>query len=228
MIEGLYNVKAQSLELSAAYNDVTKTFKEFDVTSVDIKEIDRFCGNSFSGSLMFKEQKITYDGTNLVISYKQVPKKDCYANSKYWNPGSYTVLIPIEGTTLELPSINSYYASRGQYCSVKIKNDSGITMATNGTKELIVEYTFATSQELTAKKFHKELSKLFELLSEENFKGKLGVQSISAPRNTSAKKTNTQPSTKQTTKPKTSTPNQTSTRRTVNNVGNKSTKTIIK
>lgn len=225
LIGGILDANAQSSELLTAYKDVVRTFKEFDVTSVDVKEIDRFSGETFRGTLMFKEQRIRYDGTYLVVSYKQVPKKDCYANSEYWNSGNYIVQIPInEGTTLEFPFMNSSYASRGEYYSVKIKNDRGILMTKNGTKELIAEYNFAISQELTAKKFYKELSRLIELLSEERFTGKLGFRTVSVSTNSSTKKTKHQSSTKRTN----STPKPTSIHRNVNNVGNKSTKTIIK
>ena len=217
------NTFAQSPHLLSAYKNVVGTFKEYDVTSVDVKEID---GLSIGkGLLRFNSQRLSYDGEYLIFSYKQTPAgKYANANSKYWKPGSFSVKLPIDGSNMEVSkAFNTCY----NYYVVKLKNSNGITIISNGTKELIQEYAFATSQELTANKFHKELGELIKAIIEEQYTGKLGV-------NTST--TNKKPQHRNSTKPNLGNRNTSKSKgnttskqeSSVKNAGNRSTKTIIK
>ena len=213
---------AQSPELLSAYKNVVNTINEYDVTSVDIKEID---GLSIgSGLLRFNSQRLIYDGSNLVFSYKQTPA-DRYAcaNSKYWKPGSFSISMPIDGSYME---VSKAFYSAYNYYVVKIKNNNGITMTSNGTKELIQEYSFATSQELTANKFYQDLDKLLKIIKEEQFGGKLGNALTNHAKSQQRSQVKSGSKNKGTTRPKDS--KKQNQQQAVKNAGNRSTKTIIK
>ena len=114
------NASAQSPELLSAYKNVVNTIKEYDITSIDIKEID---GLSIgSGLLRFNSQQLIYDGNNLVFRYKQTPAdRYAFANSKYWKPGSFSITMPIDGSSTE---VSKAFFSVYNYYVVKIKNSN--------------------------------------------------------------------------------------------------------
>lgn len=216
------NVSAQSPEILSAYKNVVNTIKEYDVTSVDIKEID---GLSIgSGLLRFNSQRLIYDGNNLVFSYKQTPAdRYAYANSKYWKPGSFTITMPIDGSIME---VSKAFFSAYNYYVVKIKNNSGITVTSNGTKELVQEYSFATSQELTANKFYRELHELLKAINEEHYSGKLGNALTNHAKSQQRSQAKSSSRNKDTTRRKEN--KKQNQQQSVKNAGNRSTKTIIK
>ncbi len=217
---------AQSGELLSSFNNAVKTFKEYDITSVDIKEIDGLIPGTTGGILVFNSQRLTFDGANLLFSYKQTPAdKYCYANSKYWKPGSYSIAIPIDDTYIE---VSQAYNTVLKYFVVKISNKTGITLTSNGTKELISEYSFATTQKLTADKFCNELSSLIMAIKEEQYNGKLGIKSSNPTKKSQVNKSSSNSQNKSTARKKTQEDNNNAQRKAVKNTGNRSTKTIIK
>lgn len=220
---------AQSAKLSSSFNNVVETFNEYDITSVDIKEIDGLFewASGSTGLLRFNSQKLIFDGTNLQFSYKQTPaSRYANANSKYWKPGTFSVSIPIEGTSME---VSRAFGSSYKYYVIKVKNRLGITKTANGTKELINEYSFASTQELTANKFYNELNELIMAIKEEQYNGKLGIKSSRTHKSTQSSRTSSNKSqSKKVAKKGPSQANNSSQRRSVKNTGNRSTKTIIK
>lgn len=222
------DASAQSVKLSSLFNNVVATFNEYDITSVDIKEIDGLTAwaGGTTGLLRFNSQRLIFDGTNLQFSYKQTPStRYANANSKYWRPGTFSVVIPIEETSMEVSM--AYYSSY-KYYVIKIKNRAGITMTTNGTKELINEYSFASKQELTAQKFYNELNDLIMAIKEEQYNGKLGIRSSNSTKKSQAKKSSNNSQNKNSSRKKAQEDQNNAQRKAVKGAGNRSTKTIIK
>ena len=216
------NASAQSPELLSAYKNVVNTIKEYDITSIDIKEID---GLSIgSGLLRFNSQQLIYDGNNLVFRYKQTPAdRYAFANSKYWKPGSFSITMPIDGSSTE---VSKAFFSVYNYYVVKIKNSNGITVTSNGIKELVKEYSFASSQELTANKLYSELNELLKAINEEHYSGKLGNALTNHAKSQQRSQAKSSSKNKDTTRPKEN--KKQNQQQSVENAGNRSTKTIIK
>lgn len=220
------SVMSQNSDIMKSYSNLVTTIKDYSVTSINIKEVDVCYDSRFKGNLVFKNPEFRFDGQNIVFSYVQANKNDhSWVNCIYYETGAYMVSIPVRDLKINVPQKFSHYSFNDNYYIIKVENESGITFCKDNVKELVKDYSFAVSKEMTANKFYNELIELVNLINDNGFSGKLGYNSAKKynPKKTPANQTGSN-----NIKSKTANTSQSNNSKSVNNAGNKTTKTIIK
>lgn len=220
------SVMSQNSDIAKAYSNIVTTIKEYYITSINIKEVDLVYNSKCKGNLVFKNPLFRFDGQNIVFSYKHIPKNDySWVSCDSYETGSYIVTIPVKDLIIREPEPKSMFPYKDYYYIINVINENGIIFCKDNVKELVRDYSFAASTEMTATKFYNEFLELINQINIQEFNGKLGYDSLKSK--SSGKKTSVHQSRSNKTTKVTIT-QQSNNRKSVINVGNKRTNTIIK
>ncbi len=162
---------SQSAELKDAFNNVSRTLKDYKFNSQDAGKIWEEDGRTISIKIQLKGGYIIF-----VIVDDFSPYNDSFFGNK---PGTKILKVPIQSVELD-----------HRYSSLYIKNEDGVEYTYKNKKELLHDYSLH-GEDLSLKKLTKELQDLISLAKKENFNGNLGVPSSSSNSSSSKPENNT-------------------------------------
>lgn len=160
---------SQSAELKEAFNNVSRTLKDYKFKSEDAYGDGD--GKTISIKIQLKGGYIIF-----VIVDDFSPFNDSVFGNK---PGTKILKVPIQSVELD-----------HRYSSLYIKNEDGVEYTYKNKKELLHDYSLH-GEDLSLKKLTKELQDIISLAKKENFNGNLGVPSSSSNSSSSKPENNT-------------------------------------
>lgn len=168
-----FNVKAQSPELRASYNQVCKTLKEYKFSSEDAQ------GGHPEGKTTGIQFKIQNNSLVFTFTDNFGHFSDPFFGNKQ---GTKTVTVSISNARFYMPSY-------GSYMSVTAKDDGQVDYVYKKQKEIIDGYRIYGT-EGSLKKLISELDNLLNLLREEDFNGTLVPGGQTNSKKTTSQKNN--------------------------------------
>ena len=153
---------SQSAELKDAFNNVSRTLKDYKFNSQDAGKIWQEDGRTISVKIQLKGGYIIF-----VIVDDFSPYNDSFFGNK---PGTKILKAPI--SSIEFKKDRTFD-------ELTITNKEGLEYTYKNKKELLTSYELYGTT-LTLEKLTKELQELISLAKEENFNGNLGVPNSSS------------------------------------------------
>lgn len=185
LIIASFTCNAQSTALRNSFNELNKTFKNYEIKSQGVYDAHFFEG------YYTKSWSISYVYPDLIITYVEGFKPGCGGGNTA--PGKYKLVIPLSTTDIEQTET---YDKSNSY--LYFRNNSGITKTYNGRSE-IIEKTYFYATKLTISKLYNELQDFKRQLQYDGFRGSLGIGNTQS---NNSKKSTTQTKTKVTSQPK--------------------------